>query len=209
MIATFTRRAALPLCLGLLAAASAMTAHANPQVGQPAPAFTATDSNGKTVTLAELKGKTVVLEWTNDGCPYVKKWYGSGEMQKLQKDAAAQGVVWLSVISSAPGAQGFVDGAGANELSKTRNAAPAHVLLDPKGTIGHAYQAETTPHMYVIAPDGKLAYQGGIDSIASTKPADIAKAEPYVRNAIQAVTAGKPVEKAVTRPYGCGVKYAS
>ncbi|TAK87039.1 MAG: redoxin domain-containing protein [Aquabacterium sp.] len=204
-----TRRTLIAAAAALSLGGLATVTHAAPQVGQPAPTFTALDSNGRNVSLAELKGKTVVLEWTNDGCPYVRKWYGSGEMQKLQKEAAQLGAVWLSVVSSAPGAQGYVDGPQANEKTKSRGAAPAHVLLDPKGTLGRAYGAETTPHMYVIAPDGKLAYAGGIDSIASTNAADIPKADPYAKKAIEAVVAGKPVATAVTRPYGCGVKYGS
>jgi peroxiredoxin len=181
---------------------------AAPAIGQLAPDFTATDSNGRTVSLSALRGKAVVLEWTNDGCPYVGKWYRSGAMQQLQRDATAKGAVWLSVISSAPGEQGFADGDRANELTQSRNAAPTHVLLDPKGSLGHLYNAETTPHIFVIAPDGKLAYRGGADSIASTRVEDLARAEPYAREAILAVLQDQPVQHAVTRPYGCTVKYA-
>jgi peroxiredoxin len=194
----------------LLAAAliAPALAHAAANVDAPAPAFTAMTADGKTVNLADYKGKTVVLEWTNHDCPYVKKHYG-GNMQSLQKAAGVQGVVWLQVISSAPGQQGHVDGATAQKLNADRGAAPAATLLDPKGEIGKAYGAQTTPHMYVIAPDGKLAYKGGIDSIATAKADDIAKADPYVTQALAAVAAGKKVEKASTRPYGCSVKYAS
>jgi peroxiredoxin len=194
----------------LIAAAVALPALAlaNASVDAAAPAFTAMTADGKTVSLADYKGKTVVLEWTNHDCPYVKKHY-SGNMQSQQKAAAAQGVVWLQVISSAPGQQGHVDGATAQKLNADRGAAVAATLLDPKGEIGKAYGAQTTPHMYVIAPDGKLAYKGGIDSIASAKVDDIAKADPYVAQALAAVTAGRKVEKASTRPYGCSVKYAS
>lgn len=179
-----------------------------PKVGAPAPDFTGTDSNGQTVRLASLRGKTVVLEWTNDGCPYVRKWYSSGAMQQLQRDAAAQGAIWLSIVSSAPGEEGYVDAAKANDDTATRHAAPAHVLLDPTGTIGRLYGAMTTPHMFVIKPDGALAYMGGANSIASTQIDDIKKAEPYAREAIQAVTSGAPVRHPVTRPYGCSVKYS-
>ena len=126
------------------------TAHAAPEVGKPAPDFSAVDSNGKTVKLSDFRGKTVVLEWTNDGCPYVKKHYGSGNMQSLQKDAAAKGIVWLTIVSSAPGKQGYVDGAGANGLTASRGAAPAAVLLDPDGAVGHLYDARTTPHMFIV-----------------------------------------------------------
>lgn len=178
-------------------------------IDAPAPAFTATTADGKTVSLADFKGRTVVLEWTNHDCPYVKKHYGSGNMQSQQRDAAAQGVVWLQVISSAPGEQGYVDGAAARKLNTDRNALPAATLLDPKGEIGKAYGATTTPHMYVIKADGTLAYKGGIDSLATADKADIAKAEPYVKEALAALAAGRKVEKSSTRPYGCSVKYAS
>ena len=146
-----------------------LPAVAEPSVGQKAPDFTATDSNGAPVHLADFAGKTVVLEWTNDGCPYVGKWYRSGAMQELQREAAAKGAVWLSIVSSAPGEQGYVDGAQANADTASRNAAPAHVLLDPTGAVGRLYDAETTPHIFVIRPDGRLAYMGGADSIASTR----------------------------------------
>ena len=182
-------------------------ASAAPAVGQPAPDFSVLDSKGKTVKLSDFAGKPVVLEWTNEGCPYVRKWYGSGEMQKLQHDAASMGAVWLTVVSSAPGEQGYVDGSGADAMVSKAKAAPAHVLLDPEGRVGRSYGAQTTPHMYVIAADGKLAYMGGIDSIASTRVEDIPKAEPYARNALKAVVAGQAVSKPVTRPYGCSVKY--
>jgi hypothetical protein len=184
-------------------------AHAAATVDAPAPTFSATTADGKTVNLADYKGKTVVLEWTNHDCPYVKKHYGSGNMQNQQKAATGQGVVWLQVISSAPGQQGFVDGATAQKLNAERGAAPTATLLDPKGELGKLYGAQTTPHMYVIKADGTLAYKGGIDSIASPKVDDIAKAEPYVTEALAAVAAGRKVEKASTRPYGCSVKYAS
>lgn len=184
------------------------TAHAAPEAGKPAPDFSAVDSNGKTVKLSDFRGKTVVFEWTNDGCPYVKKHYSSGNMQSLQKDAAAKGIVWLTVISSAPGKQGYVDGAGANELTKSRGAAPAAVLLDPEGSLGHLYDARTTPHMFIVSADGALAYMGGIDDKADTDPASIPAAKNYVRAALDEIAAGKPVAEAVTRPYGCSVKYA-
>jgi hypothetical protein len=176
------------------------------KIGQPAPVFTGTDSNGHAVSLADLKGKTVVLEWTNDGCPYVGKWYGSGAMQQMQQDAARLGV---TIASSAPGEQGNVDAAQANANTGRRNAHPAHVLLDPQGVIGHLYGAQTTPHIFVIRPDGALAYMGGADSIASTRVEDLKKAEPHAHEAIEAVVAGKPAPHPLTRPYGCTVKYSS
>ncbi|MBI3348903.1 MAG: redoxin domain-containing protein [Burkholderiales bacterium] len=184
-------------------------AHAATNVDAPAPAFTASTADGKTVSLADFKGKIVVLEWTNHDCPFVRKHYGSSNMQSQQKAATAQGVVWLQVISSAPGQQGFVDGATARKLNADRGAAPTATLLDPKGDLGRLYGAQTTPHLYVIKADGTLAYKGGIDSIASADKADIAKAEPYVTEALAAVAAGRQVEKASTRPYGCSIKYAS
>ena len=195
----------------LLAAvlAAPTLALANAAVDAPAPAFTATTADGKTVSLADFKGKTVVLEWTNHDCPYVRKHYGSGNMQNQQKAATAQGVVWLQIISSAPGQQGFVDGGTAQKLNSDRGAAPTATLLDPQGEVGKLYGAQTTPHMYVIKADGTLAYKGGIDSIASPRVEDIAKAEPYVTEALAAVAAGRKVEKASTRPYGCSVKYSS
>ena len=195
---------------GLALAAIALLgpgAHADAVPGKPAPEFSATDSNGKTQKLADLKGRTVVLEWTNDGCPYVRKHYGSGNMQALQKAAADKGVVWLTVISSAKGEQGHVDGAGANKLTTDRKAVPAAVLLDPAGTIGRAYGAKTTPHMYVIDKDGRLVYNGAIDDKPSSNAGDIKGARNYLTEALTAVAEGKPVAVASTRAYGCSVKY--
>ena len=192
----------------VLAAALGVTAAAQaaPKVGEPAPAFSATDSNGKTVQLSDYRGKFVVLEWSNAECPFVKKHY-AGNMQALQKEETAKGVAWLTVISSAPGKQGHVDGKQANALTQERGAAPTAVLLDPSGKIGHAYDAKTTPHMFVIDPKGTLVYMGGIDSIASADAEDIPKAKPYVKLALAEALAGKPVTESVTKPYGCGIKY--
>lgn len=178
-----------------------------PQVGQPAPDFSAVDSQGKTRRLADFRGKIVVLEWTNADCPFTRKHYTSGNMQNLQGLAQQRGVIWLSVISSAPGKQGYVDGAGADQLTKTRNAVPTAVLLDPSGTVGRLYHAKTTPHMFVIDAQGNLRYMGGIDSIATPDVADIQNAEPYLKEAMLAVVDGKAVAHPVTRPYGCSVKY--
>lgn len=189
----------------ILGAASA--AFAAPKVGEAAPAFTATDSNGAKVSLADFAGKYVILEWTNADCPYVKKHYG-GNMQALQKEAKDKGVVWLSVISSAPGKQGHVDGAGANKLTADRGAAPAHVLLDPSGAVGKLYDARTTPHMFLIDPQGQLLYMGGIDDKGTTEAGDIASSKPYVKLAMEAALAGKKIADANTRPYGCSVKYS-
>ena len=192
--------------LGLLTAAS-LAAHAGVRVGQPAPDFTGVDSNGTKHTLSQYRGKTVVLEWTNHDCPYVKKHYNSGNMQALQKQAAADGVVWLSIISSKPGKQGHVGGAKANKLTQSRNAAPTAVILDETSEIGLLYGAKTTPHMYIVDKTGELVYMGGIDSIPTSNEADIAGAKNYVRVALDAMAAGKVIEESVTRPYGCSVKY--
>lgn len=190
----------------LLGAAAAV---AEPKIGVPAPDFTAIDSNGKTEKLSDYRGKTVVLEWSNHECPYVKKHYSSGNMQKLQQDAAAKGVVWLTVLSNAPGQQGGVDAATANKLTADRKAAPAAILLDGEGTIGREYDARTTPNMYVIDAEGKLRYMGAIDDKPTSDTADIATAKNYVTEAIAAVTSGKEVTETITRPYGCSVKYKS
>jgi hypothetical protein len=184
-----------------------LVALASPALDQPAPGFTANTANGKSISLDSLKGKTVVLEWTNNECPFVKKHYDSGNMQSLQKDAAAKGIVWLQVISSAPGKQGYVDGATAIKLNSARSATPANTLLDPDGKLGQLYGAQTTPHIYIINSNGVLVYKGGIDSLATTDKADIAKAEPYVVNALGSLAAGKKIADNNTKPYGCSVKY--
>lgn len=184
-------------------------AWAAPSVGKPAPDFSSLDSNGKTQSLSALRGKIVALEWTNHDCPYVRKHYNSENMQKLQRQAAEAGVVWLSVISSPPGEQGNVSPSEANELTVSRKAAPTAVLLDPNGQMGRAYDARTTPQMFLINGEGVLVYMGGIDSIASTRVEDLATATPYFRDALVAVAKGEPIQNAVTRPYGCAVKYTS
>ena len=200
----FRIAAVAALGFGLASPAAAKT---EIQVGQPAPEFTATDSNGRAVALTAYRGKTVVLEWTNHDCPYMRKHYGSGNMQALQADAAGQGVVWLTVISSKPGQQGYVAGLEANQLTDSRKAKPAAVLLDPDGRVGRLYGATATPNMFVIRPDGVLAYMGAIDDRPSSNPADVPKATNYVRTALVAVAAGQTAKPAVTRPYGCSVKY--
>jgi peroxiredoxin len=178
------------------------------RVGDAAPNFVGTDSNGKTHKLTDYRGKVVVLEWHNQGCPYTKKHYESGNMQKLQKEWTAKGVVWFTVISSAPGEQGYVTAAEENEYLKKMGAAPTAVLLDPTGVIGHQYEAKTTPHMFVIDPKGMLVYDGAIDDRPTHDAADIPGATNFVQAALQQATAGKPVSTQVTRPYGCSVKYA-
>ncbi|MGE0700138.1 MAG: thioredoxin family protein [Hyphomicrobiaceae bacterium] len=199
---------ATTLIVSLIGIAIPALASSNVQPGKPAPDFTATDTTGKPVSLAALKGKTVVLEWTNDGCPYVGKHYGSGTMQKLQTDATSKGVVWLTVISSAPGTQGYVKGLEADKLTADRKAAPTAVLLDPKGDLGRLYGASTTPHMFVIDGAGMLRYMGAIDDKPSSSKSSLQGARPYVREALDALAAGQPVKLASTRPYGCSVKYA-
>jgi peroxiredoxin len=186
---------------------AAAAAQAAAGVGQPAPGFTLQGADGKAYSLADYKGNYVVLEWTNHDCPYVKKHYKSGNMQAQQKELTGKGVVWLTVISSAPGTQGHVDAARANALTKSRAAAPTAVLFDPSGEVGRKYEAKTTPHMYVVAPDGTLIYMGGIDSVPSSDVDDIAQAKQYVKVALAEAMAGKPVSDASTRPYGCSVKY--
>ncbi len=191
----------------LAATLLAAPAAAEPVIGQPAPDFEATDSNGTTIKLSELKGKPIVLEWTNDKCPFVVKYYKSGTMQQVQRTATSMGATWLTVNSSAPGKQGHVDADGANALMTTSNATPAHYLLDPNGTIGRAYDAKTTPHMYVIDAEGTLVYMGAIDDKPTADIADIDSATNYVLAALTSLKDGKPIEPASTQPYGCNVKY--
>ena len=180
-----------------------------PAIGAPAPAFTSTDSNGRAVSLADYKGKTVVLEWTNDECPFVRKHYTGLSMQALQKKWTGKDVVWLTIISSPPGEQGFADGLKANKLTADRGAAPSAVLLDPAGDMGRLYKAQVTPHMYVIKPDGALAYMGGIDDKPSTRVEDLKVAKNYVDAALTELAAGQPVSVTTARPYGCTVKFTS
>jgi peroxiredoxin len=181
---------------------------AAPKAGDAAPGFVATDSNGKTHKLSDFKGKYVVLEWTNSGCPFTVKHYASGNMQKLQKDWTSKGVVWLTVLSSAPGMQGYKTPAEENAYVKQVNASPTTVLMDPKGDLGHLYGAKTTPHMFVIDPSGKIIYAGAIDNKPTTDKEDIPGAKNYVQAALTEAISGKPVGTASSQPYGCSVKYA-
>ncbi len=178
------------------------------KVGDPAPEFTATASNGKTVHLSDYRGKYVVLEWHNNGCPYVGKHYKSGNMQRLQKEWTGQGVGWFSILSSAPGKQGYVTASEENEYLEKMQAAPTAALLDPTGEIGHLYDAKTSPQMVVINPQGVVIYSGAIDDKPTTDVQDIPNATNYVSLALRQAMAGKPVETPATRPYGCSVKYA-
>jgi hypothetical protein len=177
------------------------------KIGEPAPDFTATDSKGDSIHLKDYRGKTVVLEWTNADCPYTRKHYTSGNMQSTQGLAHQQGIVWLTVVSSAPGKQGYVNGPEADALTSSRKAAPTAVVLDPAGAVGRLYAAKTTPHMFVIDKNGALQYMGGMDSLATTDESDIARAEPYLKEAMLAVAQGNPAPHPVTKPYGCSVKY--
>lgn len=177
------------------------------EIGQPAPAFSGTDSHGNIHNLADYKGKIIVLEWHNDGCPYVEKYYGTGTMQALQKEAVADGVVWLTVNSAAEGKQGYHDAAGTNELMAKQQSGETARILDMDGVIGKAYGAKTTPHMYVINAEGVLVYNGAIDDRPSADKANLEGAHNYVKAALAALKEGKPVENSMTQPYGCGVKY--
>lgn len=177
------------------------------RVGEPAPDFTATDSNGRVERLSEYHGKFVVLEWSNRNCPYTQKHYNSGNMQRLQQEWTSRGVIWFTVISSAPGKQGYVTASEENAYLKQIKAAPTAVLLDPTGALGHLYNAKTTPDMFIISPEGVLIYSGAIDDRPTTDLADIQGAKNYVTVALDEATSGKPVSSPTSRPYGCSVKY--
>ena len=178
------------------------------KVGEPAPDFQATDSNGQMHKLSTERGKFVVLEWHNNGCPYTQKHYESGNMQRLQKEWTGKGVAWFTVISSAQGQQGYVTAQQENDYLKQMKASPTAALLDPQGEVGRLYSAKTTPHMFVINPAGVLIYDGAIDDKATTEQADIAGAKNYVSQALEEAASGKPVSTPTSRPYGCSVKYA-
>ncbi len=188
-------------------ALASATAQAEAGIGKPAPNFTLTDSNGDSHSLSDYEGKIVVLEWLNHGCPFVKKHYTSGNMQNLQKTYTKKGVIWFSVISSAPGKQGYCTPEQANEITMEKEAAPTAVLLDPEGTAGKLYGAKTTPHMFIISKEGELVYNGGIDDIRSTDVEDVSKAKNYVQMALDELLAGKEVSEKTSQPYGCSVKY--
>ncbi len=211
-----TTKRSLILGVGAVLAAGAIgvgaflnsgSAVASVETGAQAPAFSVVDANGATRTLDEFRGRLVVLEWTNNGCPYVRKHYDSNNMQTLQREATADGVVWLQVISSAPGEQGYLDGPGALARVQTDNAAPTATLLDPTGVMGHAYGASNTPQMFIIGTDGRVLYQGAIDDRPSARPSSLQGANNYVRAALADIEAGRAVQVAQTTPYGCSVKY--
>lgn len=194
----------------VLIMACALTAHAlaAPKIGEKAPDFVGVDTAGNSHSLSDFAGQTVVLEWTNHDCPFVKKHYSSSNMQDQQRMAKDEhGVVWLTIISSSPGTQGHVSPEQADELTTSRDAAPTAVLLDEAGTIGRAYDARVTPHMYIIDASSNLVYMGGIDSNPSANPADIPEATQYVVQALKEMAAGEPISEPITRPYGCSIKY--
>ncbi|HEY0112659.1 MAG TPA: thioredoxin family protein [Allosphingosinicella sp.] len=193
-----------PIVAALAIAAPAIAA---PQIGSQAPNFRLTDMNGKPVTLGQFRGKLVVLEWNNPDCPFVKKHYGSGNMQKTQAAARKDGVVWLTINSSAPGKQGHINGAQAKNIVAAVKSQPSAYLLDHDGVVGKTYDAKTTPHMYIVNKAGKLVYAGGIDDKPTPNPADINGARNHVLAALAELKAGKPVSVATSRPYGCNVKY--
>jgi peroxiredoxin len=195
------------LLSAIMAAASSIALALPP--GSVAPEFKGVDSNGVTHSLSGYRGKFVVLEWANRGCPYEQKHYLSGNMESLQKQWTAKGVVWLSILSDGPGQQGYVTPAEENDYLKTMQASPTAALLDPTGAIGRLYQARTTPHIFVIDPTGKIVYQGAIDDQPTPDPASLKGADNYLNDALNASLAGKPVAVAATRPYGCAVHYGN
>ena len=193
--------------LTIVAVSSVLVAADSPAVGTKAPDFSLTDSKGKAQSVSQYKGKYVVLEWFNPECPFVKKHYGSGNMQKLQEEFTAKGVVWLSIDSSAPGLEGHLTADQANAKMTEWKTKQSAFVLDPDGKAGQAYGAKNTPHMFVINPEGKIVYEGAIDSKASANPSDIPSATNYVKVALEESLAGKTVSNPTTKPYGCSVKY--
>ncbi len=202
-------RAAVQSIAVITAVFVADPAHAAATVGQKAPDFTLTDTAGKTVRLSDFKGKHVVLEWNNPGCPFVRKHYDSANMQVLQKESAGKGVVWLAINSTETGHPDYLAPPKLGQWMVAQKAAASATLMDETGSVGKSYGARTTPHMYLVAPDGALLYAGGIDSIPSARTEDIKTATNYVRQGLNEALAGKPVSQATTRPYGCSVKYKS
>jgi peroxiredoxin len=201
--ATFASLAFIPWATALMSKAHAASA----VVGQSAPDFSAVDTAGKTHKLSDFKGKLVVLEWTNPGCPFVMKHYGGGNMQGLQKEFTGKGVVWLSVNSTEPDSRDYLAPAKLGSWMKEKSGTPTATLMDESGKIGQLYGAKTTPHMYIVSPQGQLIYAGGIDSVPSARVDDIKTATNYVRQGLGEALAGKAISVASTRPYGCSVKY--
>ena len=200
------RRSLLIAALSVAVAAPALAA---PGLGQPAPGFQVSDAEGRQRSLSEFAGKVVVLEWTNSGCPYVGKHYGSGHMQALQKTAVNDGVVWLTVASSAPGMEGYFTPASARAWKAKVGSHASAILLDGAGKLGRLYGAKATPHMFVIGRDGRVVYMGGIDDRPFAEPASLEGARNYVSDALANLKAGRPIAVAVSQPYGCSVKYRS
>ena len=178
-----------------------------PPVGSAAPDFSLTDAKGKTHSLSQYKGKYVVLEWFNPECPFVKKHYGSGNMQKLQEEYTGKGITWLTIDSNAPGSEGNLTADAASKVMTGWKTHQTALLLDPEGKAGRAYGAKNTPNMVVINPEGKIVYEGAIDSKATPNPADIPSSTNYVKVALDESLAGKPITTSTTKPYGCSVKY--
>lgn len=197
------------LALSAVLLMGSSVALAAPEIGKEAPAFSVKDANGKERTLEEFKDKWVVLEWFNKGCPFVQKHYGSKNMQDLQKKYTKKGVIWLTVISSAKGEQGHVDGKTANEDAVRSGASPSAILLDEEGKVGRSYGAKTTPHMFIISPQKKVVYMGAIDSISSTSQESLKEAKNYIDSAFVQLFDGKPIAEPVTQQYGCTIKYKS
>lgn len=196
-----------PLFLSAIAGAFALVTATAAEIGQSAPAFQAKDLSGSAVSLSELKDKVVVLEWTNFDCPFVQKHYSAGNLQKLQADYTAKGVVWITVNSAAKGKGGYMETPEMTALAKEKSNKATHFVMDTDGAIGKAYGAKTTPHMFIINKEGTLVYNGAIDSKPTTEAADVKTADPLFANALDAVLAGKEVENGKNAPYGCGVKY--
>ncbi len=204
---SFSMPKKLTMGLALAAMAFSSPAFAAAEVGSKAPDFTATTVKGEEISLSDFEGKNVVLEWTNHKCPFVVKHYKSGNMQKLQKTVTDEGAVWISIVSSAPEKQGHLTPEESMTIDKENGSSFTHKILDESGEIGQAYGAKTTPHMYVINPEGTLVYAGAIDSIPDADPASAGKGENYVMAALDNISEGEEVAKAATAPYGCSVKY--
>lgn len=184
-----------------------MSSQAEVTIDKPAPAFELINQVGKTIRLNEFKGKAVVLEWYNQDCPFVRKFYDAKKMQELQAQAKKQGIVWLTIASSAPGKQGHLTQKSAQNRVKVEGSKASHILLDPSGDMGQAYGAKTTPHMFIIGAEGDVLYDGAIDSVPSTNINDIKQADNYIEMALQDLSLSRPIKMAKTRPYGCSVKY--
>lgn len=204
----FTRNLAV-LLMTITAGSIGGVSRNDPVVGKPAPEFTARDTKGRAFDLASQRGKWVVLEWFNHQCPFTGKQYNSGNMQKLQRTYTARGVEWVSIVSSAPGHDGFTTDEKANDLVRSKHAAPTLVIRDTSGSIGHLYRARNTPQMFVIDPTGRLVYQGAIDDKRTADTADVRTAHNYVAAALDEAMAGKRVAVPMTQPYGCTVQYAT